>query len=128
MKILTKYDILIMLTVFITAVFSYAFIGIAASGNSPDTVEIMVDGELYASYKLNEVYNPQIIQINTEFGRNTLKITRDGAEMTDSDCKDRLDVKCGKITKSGQIIICIPNRVSVKLKGNSIEEVDKVTY
>lgn len=127
MKTLTKYDIFIIFTLILVSLLLYCLIGLAAT-DTPVNVEIEVDGKLYAKYNLSEITTPKIIEINTQFGNNTLKIFSDGAEMTDSDCKDRLDVKCGKITKVGQIIVCIPNRITVKLCGNDEEKVDKVTY
>ncbi len=127
MKILTKYDRGIIVSVLILTIFVYIFIGVGISNHTPDSVEIKVDGKLYANYKLSEVQSQKVINISTSFGENTLKITNDGAEMIYSNCKDRLDVKCGKITKSGQMIICIPNRITVELLGNR-DKVDKVTY
>ncbi len=126
MKIITKYDICIIFFLLLTVMLSYCTIGLTAAADTPETLEITVDGKLYASYKLNDISVPETVNIDTQFGKNTLKITHDGAEMTDSNCKDRLDVKCGKITKVGQIIICIPNRVTVRLLGK--EKVDRVTY
>jgi hypothetical protein len=48
--------------------------------------------------------------------------------MVDASCPDKKDVKIGKITKTRQMIICAPNRVSVKLGGNTKLQVDKVSY
>lgn len=128
MKILTKLDKLIIVLILLLSILSYVVMALSIASNVPNSVVITVNGKLYANYDLAEIKSPEIIRINTEFGKNILKITSDGAEMLDSDCKDKFDVKCGKITKIGQIIICVPNRVSVELKGTIKEEIDKVTY
>ncbi len=128
MKMLTRYDICIVIIVLLATVVSYCAVGFDAANEAPYAVEITVDSKLYANYNLTDAVTPQIVKISTEFGNNVLKITSDGAEMTESDCPDHLDVKCGKITKVGQVIVCVPNRVVVKLIGNGERNVDKVTY
>ncbi len=126
MKIITEYDIYIIIFLLLVAILLYCVIGFFAASDAPEILEISVDGKLYASYTLSDIATPEAVRISTQFGNNTLEISHDGAKMTDSDCKDRLDVKCGKITKAGQVIICIPNRVIVRLLGE--DKVDKVTY
>ncbi len=128
MKILTKYDVGIVGIILFLALATYCIMGFKAAQNVPNTVEIMVDGELYASYNLAEITQPKLVEIKTSYGRNVLKISSDGAEMIAADCKDSLDVRCGKITNEGQIIICVPNRVAVTLVGKGYGKVDKVTY
>ena len=59
---------------------------------------------------------------------NILEINSDGARMLDSSCPDKTDIKMGKVTKPGQIILCIPNKVAVKITGKGKLNVDKVTY
>ncbi len=128
MKMLTKSDKLIIVFILLLSVLSYAVTVLSISAERPESVVITVDGRLYAHYNLAEITNPQTVEIDTEFGLNILHLTSDGAEMLDADCKDKFDVKCGKITKVGQIIVCVPNRVSVKLTGKADEKIDKVTY
>ncbi len=128
MNMLTKSDKLIILLILILSILSYAVTLLGVSSEAPEAVVVTVNGKLYAYYDLANITSSQTVKINTEFGSNTLKITSDGAQMTDADCKDKFDIKCGKITKVGQIIVCAPNRVSVKLTGNSPEKIDKVTY
>ncbi len=128
MNMLTKSDKLIIVLILILSILSYAVTLLGVSSEAPEAVVVTVNGKLYAYYDLADITSSQTVKINTEFGSNTLKITSDGAQMTDADCKDKFDIKCGKITKVGQIIVCAPNRVSVKLTGNSPEKIDKVTY
>ncbi len=128
MKFLTKFDIYIIIAVVLLAVLSYLALGIGISNDIPIAAEIMVDGKIYCRYNLSDIASHKIVEIDTKFGKNTLKITNNGAEMIDADCKDKLDIKCGKISKAGQIIICVPNHVSVRLVGSNANNVDKVTY
>ena len=47
---------------------------------------------------------------------------RDGkADVTEADCPDKLCVLQGKISRSGQTIICLPNKTMVTIKGGKSE-------
>ncbi|HRR92028.1 MAG TPA: NusG domain II-containing protein [bacterium] len=43
-----------------------------------------------------------------------------------SPCPDKLCVKQGYISESGQVIICLPNRVVIKIEGRA--SFDALTY
>ncbi len=128
MKSLTKFDKLIVVIVLITALAVYVCFAFTVVDSSPRTVEVFVDGELFGVYNLSEITDEQYVKIQSAFGENTLKLTSTGAEMTEASCKDKRDIKNGKISKCGQTIICAPNRVMVKLTGDKKPEVDRVTY
>ena len=53
---------------------------------------------------------------------------RGGARVTEASCPDKTDIQSGKITKPGQMIVCVPNRVTVRILGKNRVTVDKVTY
>ena len=105
----------------------YFLFGYVFSLGSASAVRITVDGEVYGTYNLMQINGEKTVDIKTEFGHNTVIITSDGAYVSFADCPDKIDVKSGKITKPGQIIICIPNRLSVQVLGNK-SDVDAVTY
>lgn len=52
----------------------------------------------------------------------------DGAvSVTESDCGDKTCMRTGKISKRGEAIICVPNKVIVEIKGSTKEsDVDAV--
>ena len=59
-------------------------------------------------------------------GSNTLVI-RDGyAWLSEADCPDHLCVKMGKIHYTGQVITCLPNRLTVTVEGGESDGVDLV--
>jgi len=86
-------------------------------------VTIMVDGEVYKKVSLGE--NSET-KVESEFGKNTV-IVKDGeVYVTDTDCPNKLCEK-DKISKNGQSIVCLPNRLSVTIEGkNTKEEVDVI--
>lgn len=48
--------------------------------------------------------------------RNTVKIENGVVFMKSADCKNQICVKTGKISKSGETIICLPNKVIVEIE------------
>lgn len=72
-----------------------------------DTAETgRYDLSVNASYELNG-------------GTNTLVIENRQAYISHADCPDKLCVNQGRIWGSGQMIVCLPNRVTVTVEGVS---------
>ena len=102
--------------------------GLSFGRETAEYVSIFVDGEEYASYRFNDITSAKKVDVRTEFGYNVVEISKDGASVVDASCLDKTDVRMGKITKPGQTILCVPNRVMVKIFGKEKINVDKVTY
>lgn len=83
-------------------------------------VEIDYNGNKY-SYSLLE--NQEIILKN---GLIIVEIKDKKVRVKQSDCPDKICVKRGWIEKPGQFIICMPNKLIVKIVGN--EQYDSITY
>ncbi len=124
----TALDKIIIFLVVLLAVLIYILFGAFVFVGSAETVEIFVDGNEYAVYNLAEISGTKTIEIESKNGENRLEITKRGAKMTEASCPDKLDVKSGEITKAGQMIVCSPNRVIVKIAGKKDKRVDRVTY
>ncbi len=76
---------------------------------------IRVDGEVYSEVGLAEVSEPYEITVPVDDGEVIVRLSSDGAEVISSPCKDKLCVNTGKLTKSEQSAVCLPERVSVEL-------------
>ena len=59
-------------------------------------------------------------------GSNILVISDGQAWLSDADCPDHLCVKQGKIHYTGQVITCLPNRLTVTVEGGESNGVDLV--
>lgn len=85
-------------------------------------VTVRVDGEVYGSYSL---LRDREVRITGSDGEENVLIIRNGsAWMESASCPDGLCVRMGKISRKGQSVICLPNRVSVEITGESTEEED----
>ncbi len=125
---ITVCDKIIVATVLTAALIVYLLFAGVAFGEQPQSVVIFVEGREYASYNLAEISGVKNVEINTEFGYNTIEITSDGARVADASCPDKTDIQIGRITRPGQMLVCVPNRVTVRITGKSTAKVDKVTY
>lgn len=75
-------------------------------------VRITVDGELVAEYSL---FDKGEYVLNG--GTNILVISEGEAFVREASCPDGLCVNQGKISLSGERIVCLPNRVMVEVIG-----------
>lgn len=75
-------------------------------------VVVRVNGEEVARYSL---FEDGTYPLNG--GSNTLVIQGSQVWLCDANCPDKLCVKQGKISYSGQCITCLPNRLTVTLEG-----------
>ena len=62
-----------------------------------------------------------------EGGKNTLIIKDGEAYVVDSSCPDHLCEHMGKISKVGQSVICLPNRVVVEIADDKEAEFDSIS-
>jgi hypothetical protein len=60
-------------------------------------------------------------------GTTRVEISEKGVRVLDSPCPYKLCVKSGAIDRSGETLVCLPNRVVVRITGDGKEAVDAVS-
>lgn len=85
-------------------------------------VIVRVEGEEVARYSL---YQNGTYPLNG--GTNTLVIENGAAWLSHANCPDELCVKQGKIRLNGQVITCLPNKLTVTVYGAAQNHVDLVS-
>ena len=89
-------------------------------------------GEKIVIYLDNKVYKEipidatEDITIKTDAGFNKIKIHDKGVEVVDASCPDKVCVKTGFIDKANKNIVCIPNKVSIKIISNEKNDIDTI--
>ena len=107
MKVLKKGDFLIIGTV--AAIFILSVVFIFSFSNQGSRVVIKQNNEI--------IYNQSINQNDTVDTGSNIVIIKDGVVfMNEADCKNQICVKSGKISKKGESIVCLPNKVIVEIK------------
>lgn len=79
-----------------------------------DLVEITAAGEKFGVYSLLE---DQTIVVDQEKSFNKLRIENGKVKMIDSDCPGGDCIHEGEISKIGETIVCLPNKVVVEISG-----------
>jgi len=60
---------------------------------------------------------------------DTIVVIKGGsARVEDSPCPDKLCVHMGAVSRPGQWIACLPNRVFVRVRGSSDQSIDILSY
>ena len=104
-----------------------AVIGMSHSGG--DTVMIRSDGKLFAKYSLFEdrtidVPAPGSTKSESDPDHpytkyNTVVIQGGKVSVTEATCKNQVCVKHKDISRSGESIVCLPNKLIVRIEGGS---------
>ena len=83
-------------------------------------VSISVDGALYGTYRLED---DRTVEINET---NRLEISSGAVRMDWADCPDQVCVNHRSISRDGESIICLPNKVVVSVENGEPGEVDGI--
>lgn len=120
-KDIKKGDIFL-LAIFVAAALLIAFSpllqnrGSSGKHSQPLVLKIRISGELYGTYDLNK---NQSIQIQNQYGSNTLSIQSGTVSMTESDCRNQICVQTGPIEAPGQMIVCLPHELIAEITASS---------
>lgn len=90
----------------VAAALMIAFLFIKSNGK---TVVIKENNKIVAEYPINT--DRDIVLTH-----NTLTVKGGKVFMSHADCKNQVCVKTGKISKKGECIVCLPNRVIAEVK------------
>lgn len=113
-----KGDVIVIAFVLILAILTgYLFWWETNSGKT-DTVVIYKDGQKIRELSLEENTEVTVTNLYT----NKIVIQDQKAAMKESDCPGEDCVHSGWIGGSGRSIVCLPNRVEIRIEGK--EEVD----
>ena len=113
-------DLLLLVGILVIAFVAY--IGVyVVSVKEPAKVVVSADGEIFGVYSLSE---EKEIEINDT---NKLIIKEGHADMIDATCPDHICVDQKEISKTGETIVCLPNKVIVEIRGTDGAELDAVT-
>ena len=79
--------------------------------------EVVIKGQGFEKvYSLN---SNQKIKVKGPLGYTVVKIVDGKAWIENSPCREKICMKMGKISRVGQQVICVPNKVLVEVKGQN---------
>ncbi len=125
-KYIRKADIVLL--IILVACGLAATAAIAMSHSDGDTVVIQSDGKLYATFSL---FENRTIDIpapgskssgdkNHPYTKYNTVVIQDGkVSVTEATCKNQVCVHHSDISLSGESIVCLPNKLLVRIEGGS---------
>ena len=111
-RLLTKGDILLIAIIIAASV--GLWINLFLSSNDSQNAEIYFENKLIKTLSLNQDTQ---YTINKDGVRILIEVEDKKIRMKESNCPRKICVHQGWIRKSGESIICVPNKVVVKING-----------
>lgn len=112
-----KRDIILALMMILLGIAGYGVIRLGQKKGSQ--VVIYVDQKEIGRYDLD---TDTTKEIQTAKGTNTLVIENGMAYVTDADCPDQVCIRMGKISKTGENIVCLPHKLVIQVEGDVGQE------
>ena len=117
-----KRDIFLIAAFLCVALIIYAFLYL--SSYEGDIVIVKVDGTVVKELPLNQ--DDEFTVSGFQGGINSIIIRNGSVLVSDADCPDKLCVKMGRINRAGETIVCLPHRVVVEIKMDSVSDNDYI--
>ena len=116
-----KHDIILGLILLSVALILFVIdLTNVSSDTGSKKVVVSVDGKKIAEYplKIDATYELS----GSHLGTNTLVIKSGKAYISEASCPDKQCMKQGKIERAGEMLVCLPNRVVVKIVDSKKDE------
>lgn len=94
-----------------------AVLALGVSGDQWLYAEVWQDNELIERVELTESTD-RTIDLD---GHNVIVLSGRTARMQSADCRDQVCVRTGTLTHAGQVAVCLPSRVVLRLTGDTGE-------
>ena len=93
------------------------------AGQPGMSVIITVDGVQTDSLDLSA---DQSVRIDTQYGSNLITVENGTVFVSEADCPGKDCISLGKISSPGQIIVCLPHHLMIKVVGQDADAPDAV--
>jgi hypothetical protein len=120
-----RNDLKLILTLLIIACLGIAYLFLFRPFGK--AVRVMVDGNLYGTYPLNQNLTEDILTGDENKQSNRLVINDGKARIEYATCPDEICVAHMPIFRDGESIVCLPNRVVITVIGSENNSVDIVS-
>lgn len=107
-------DLVVGLVILIAAVF--LVLCLFSRDKSAVTAQVTLDGQVLLSCRLEELEEPLNVPVDGEH-RLVLELSADGVRVLEAQCPGEDCAHMGTITRAGEQIVCLPNRLVVTLQG-----------
>lgn len=121
-KIISPGDKILVVLILVIGIAS--LVAISRFKQPGERVVIEVNGQEVQRMDLDR---SQEIVVSGSVGETRIKIDRGAVQVLSSDCPEKICVLTGKIRHAGEMIVCVPNKVVVKIIGKTENQFDVIT-
>lgn len=121
-KYFKKADLLLLAAILLLSAAGFAVLRSSANENS--MIEISIAGEIRERKPLSA---DSVYYIRSEYGYNIINVEGGQVWISEADCRGGDCVSFGKISSEGQIILCLPHKLAVRITGGETEN-DAISY
>lgn len=127
---ITKGDKILIFSIILISFVMFASFQVIGFAGGETYVLIEVNGKLYQKVSLGNDGPNLKIPVPVTAGENIVEIDRDRVRMLYAQCPDEDCIRQGWISRPGQIIVCLPNRMVIKIQSDKFtkEDVDEITF
>lgn len=107
-------------------VFTYSRSFLRADTGGEKAVSVRVEGKEVKRIALVPGAEHAHVTVDTPWGHNLIGYDGEGAWMEESTCPDKICLHMAKITRPGEMIVCLPHRLSLEVEAeiSSNEDLD----
>jgi len=126
-KELKKADVVLIVFYLLVSILGALYFTIEGIGvhEEPMEVVISVENQVVERIKLPLAGQREIL-VDTALGHNVIVVEGKRVHMEHSDCGDQICVHQGEISTPNEMIVCLPNKVLIEIKGVELTEVDQI--
>lgn len=126
---LTKGDKILIATVLLLAFAIFTGFQIYGFTGGKTYAVIEINGKEYQKITLGKDGPKMQLKVPGVIGDVVLEIDRDRVRVVSSDCPDKDCIRQGWVYRPGQTLVCLPNRVVVKIESReSTSDLDGVSF
>lgn len=110
-QLINKKDLILIIIILLLAISAYFIYSFITDTSNNVQAEVVLDHEVIYSFALNEDRTFTLDQIPSI----SFEINDKAVRFIQSDCPDKVCVNTGYISHSGQIAVCLPNKVTLRI-------------
>ncbi len=118
----TRADKILIISLILISAVSYPVIKYLAPGGS--FLEIEVEGQTMTVVRMDQ---DQDIEVEGRLGTSVIHIDKEGARFVQSPCVDKKCIESDPIKDAGEIAVCVPNRVMIRVLGENRVKTDYIS-
>ncbi len=127
---ITKGDKVLFFSIILLSFLIFAGFQVYGFAEGKTYVLIEVDGKLFQKISLGQTSPDLKITVPVKTGENVVEIEKDRVRMLFAQCPDEDCVRQGWISRPGQMIVCLPNKMVIKIQSDKSikQDVDEIVY